>query len=318
MPTFLRRPSRIALASGTLITGTVGFSSAALAGPNTLDCGPNATQISPSVCEANFTTTGTSTWTPPANAASVEALLVGGGGDGAPGLFNAGYGGEGGQVKVVTLSNTGEVTVSVGLDAVASSVAQGSNTQEAKAGKNGSESPTTNGYGSDFDGAGAGAGGSASNRTAGTGVVVNSIVSAGSLFSGDNDCFGGGGAAISYNYNGNLPVGQQYEWFPGTSTCGGGTVSETNDVVTLSDAAAGQGGGGSANFITGVGAHGGSGRVTIRFTLTTPSTSTTTTTTQPTTLPHTGSNVRSLLSLGSLLVMCGSLVALVGRRRTKA
>ena len=107
-------PGRIVVASGTLIGGTVGLATTAFGVPSSLDCGPGATAISASVCEADFTTVGEATWTPPANVSTVEALIVGGGGSGGP-IYGAGYGGGGGEVKVVTLDNTGAVT-----DAIAS------------------------------------------------------------------------------------------------------------------------------------------------------------------------------------------------------
>ena len=398
-----RRPTRIAVASGTLIGGTVGLATTAMSSPP-LNCGAGATSISPTVCEAVFTTTGSTSWTPPANANTVEALLVGGGGNGHD-WVDWGYAGEGGAVKVVSLSNTGSVSIVVGAAATASSVQQGSNPLEsAMQGADGATPPNGN-YASDSysGGAGAGAGGDASGYNGGAGVTVNSLVTSGSLFYGDNDCFGGGGGTIGYNYNGMQPVGSQYEWFVGTASCGGGSATQTNDVASFVAPTAGSGGGGSANYVTGASDNGASGRVVIRFTLnpatttttvaptttttvaptttttvpptttttvaptttttvpptttttvapttttvpptttttvaptttTVPETTTTsevTTTTEPgtttsteevttttlTVLPHTGSNVRTFVALGSFLMILGSLSVLLGRRRSE-
>ena len=382
-----RRPTRIAVASGTLIGGTVGLATTAMSSPP-LNCGAGATSISPTVCEAVFTTTGSTSWTPPANANTVEALLVGGGGNGHD-WYVGGYAGEGGAVKVVSLSNTGSVSIVVGAAATASSVQQGSNPLEsAMQGADGATPPNGN-YASDSysGGAGAGAGGDASGYNGGAGVTVNSLVTSGSLFYGDNDCFGGGGGTIGYNYNGMQPVGSQYEWFVGTASCGGGSATQTNDVASFVAPTAGSGGGGSANYVTGASDNGASGRVVIRFTLnpatttttvaptttttvaptttttvpptttttvapttttvpptttttvaptttTVPETTTTsevTTTTEPgtttsteevtsttlTVLPHTGSNVRTFVALGSFLMILGSLSVLLGRRRSE-
>lgn len=308
-------PGRIVVASGTLIGGTVGLATTAFGVPSSLDCGPGATAISASVCEADFTTVGEATWTPPANVSTVEALIVGGGGSGGA-IYGVGYGGGGGEVKVVTLDNTGAVTVTVGGKNNPSSTVQGSTTNTATEGDFGSDGGTS---GSGHLGApsspnahgGGGAGGDSNGNVGGVGVVVSSLTS--TLFSDDTDCFGGGGGSITYDYNGNLPVGQQYNWYQGGASCGGGYADETNDVISLYDAIANSGGGGGANGATGDALAGASGRVIIRFTF-----DDVTTTTTETVLAQTGSNTKPLAELGMFLMVLGSVGYLAGRRRTKA
>jgi len=287
MPSF-RRPSRIVVASGTLIGGTVGLTTTAMSLPP-LNCGPGATGISPTVCEAVFTTAGATTWTPPANANTVEALLVGGGGAGAMGPYSYGYGGEGGGVKVINITSKNEISIFVGGQETQTTLTNGVDVDMAHSGANGFSSGNNGAFQGDpyGGGGGAGAGGNANKFDGGTGVIVDSLVSSGSLFSGDTDCFGGGGATIYYNYNGMQPVGSQYQWFVGTASCGGGSATQTNDVASFVAPTAGSGGGGSANYVTGAHDNGASGRVVIRFTLNPATTTTTVAPTTTTTVPPT-------------------------------
>jgi hypothetical protein len=297
VPSAFLNPSRIVVASGTLIGGTVGLASTAFAVPPSLDCGPGATAISATVCEADFTSVGTATWTPPANVDTIEALIVGGGGSsGQNGNF--GYGGGGGDVKVVTLDNTGDITVRVGGSDTASSTTQGSTTNTVAPGGSG-DNGGYSGNGNAGAAAGGGAGGTAVDTDGGAGIIISSLSS--SLFLNDSDCFGGGGAVISYIFS--VPP---RAWNVGTSTCGGGYTSETSDVASLHAAIANSGGGGAAKFQDVAFLSGASGRVTIRFTLT------------ETVLARTGSNAKPLAELGIFLMVLGSVGYFAGRRRTKA
>jgi LPXTG-motif cell wall-anchored protein len=306
-------PGRIVVASGTFLGGTVGLVTTAFSVPTNLDCGVGATAISATVCEADFTAVGATSWTPPSNVTTVEALIVGGGGSG-DSFVGLGYAGGGGEVKIVTLDNTGEVTVTVGAKNNSSSTVQGSMPISAAPGSlgsfggasgNGNTGASNNGH------AGGGAGGAASGNVGGPGVVVSSLSS--TLFQDDNDCLGGGGGSILYDYNGNLPAGQQYNWYLGGATCGAGYADETNDVIALHAAVENTGGGGAANGANGDANSGAAGRVTIRFTF-----ADATTTTTESVLAQTGSNSKPLVELGLFLAALGSVGYLAGRRRTKA
>jgi len=209
-PQLLASTGVAAMLGGALLLG---------AGPAALadgGCPTGSTLVSAGVCEATFTASGA--FTPPASATKLEALLVGAGGGG-----NGGYGGGGGDVRIVDLSSSGEVTVTVGAGGTlggggtgiggASSVAQGSTTESADggtAGENGSTGGGTSGNGNEgsFSSGGGAGGNSADNVTGGPGIVVSDLAS--TLFLSVDDCFGGGGAGFDYGAATSV------------ATCGGG------------------------------------------------------------------------------------------------
>ena len=177
-------------------------------------CPAGSTLVTAGVCEATFTESGT--FTPPATTTKLEALLVGAGG-----AANGIYGG--GDVQIVELLSSGEITVTVGEGGTlggggngtggASSVAQGATTDSAEggtAGENGSTGGGTSGNGNEGSAqSGGGAGGNPpTDLTAGSGIVVSDLDS--TLFTDVDDCFGGGGAGFWYGASTSL------------ATCGGG------------------------------------------------------------------------------------------------
>lgn len=100
----LVRAGGVVLASAALI-GT-SFVGPALAEES---CGAGVIVLSDARCEVVFTADGT--FTPPAGITSLEALIVGAGSSG----LIAGYGGGGGDVRIVSLSPSCDVTFEVGL-----------------------------------------------------------------------------------------------------------------------------------------------------------------------------------------------------------
>lgn len=209
-PQLLASTGVAAMLGGALLLGA---SPAALADGG---CPTGSTLVSAGVCEATFTSSGT--FTPPATTTKLEALLVGAGGGG-----NGGYGGGGGDVRIVDLSSSGEVTVTVGAGGTlggggtgiggASSVAQGSTTESADGGfvgENGSTGGGASGNSNEgsFNSGGGAGGNSADNVTGGPGIVVSDLAS--TLFLSLDACFGGGGAGFDYGATTSL------------ATCGGG------------------------------------------------------------------------------------------------
>jgi hypothetical protein len=176
------------------------------AGPAALadgGCPTGSTLVSAGVCETTFT--ASDTFTPPASTTKLEALLVGAGGAG-----NNEYGGGGGDVRIVDLSSSGEVTVTVGAGGTlggggtgnggASSVAQGSTTESADGGfvgENGSTGGGASGNGNEgsFNSGGGAGGNSPDNVTGGPGIVVSDLAS--TFFLSVDACFGGGGAGLT-------------------------------------------------------------------------------------------------------------------------
>lgn len=216
------------------------------AGAMAESCPAGSTLVSAGVCEVVFTSTPNSNWTPPAGITRLQALVVGGGGAG--GYTNpnqVGLGGGGGDVKIVDLAATGDVTVVVGVGRQAvvqqavgyvydSSVAQGGTTTTAVAGTSGTggKGGSSFTYSSTGDG-GAGSGGASASGAGGAGLVVGDLPGApGSLFAGDPLCFGGGGASQG-----------------STSGCGGGNVQPITTgapiIQDLPRANSGGGGGGT-------------------------------------------------------------------------
>lgn len=231
----------VVLASGALIGSS-------FAGPALADvtCDAGATLLSDSRCEVIETASGT--FTPPAGVTSLEALVVGAGGSG----LTAGYGGGGGDVQIVTLNTSGDVTFEVGLgvngaDGGASSVTQGGVTTTANGGlvTPGSLVGGNSGNGNvSTGGGGSGAGASATSFDGGAGIVVSTLTS--TLFLDDADCYGGGGAQVMM-------------WSPyPTATCGGawednyvqGTQGVTGDESADYHEPVANSGGGGTSFVT--------------------------------------------------------------------
>jgi hypothetical protein len=173
------------------------FPGASFAGTS---CPSGSTLVSGTTCEVVFNETPNAAWTPPAGITKLEALVVGAGGGG-----DAWYGGGAGAVQLVDLATTGNVTVTVGVTAIAnydssedSSVSQASNTttspggEPAPAGWNGGGDSGNQNSGATWGRGSAGAGGDADYSDGGPGLVVSDIAAPGSLFANDDDCYGGG------------------------------------------------------------------------------------------------------------------------------
>lgn len=254
--------SALALLTGGTATGLVGATSLSTSASATSLCGGGATKIDATTCETTYH--GTSVWTPPAGVTSVQALLVGGGGDGALGVNgqNYGYGGGGGAVMVVDLLNSTPASINPGGSDQNTVVTQGVSTYTANAGAAAAEySPATSGNGNSGDtnssgGGGGGAGAGSTSPDGGAGAIVSTIAPQGSLFSNDTNCYGGGGAGADINTDFGVPG------------CGAGTVSAYDGVAAASTPFSGAGGSASsANFVTGA-----SGVVVIRYSLKAPPT----------------------------------------------
>jgi LPXTG-motif cell wall-anchored protein len=327
------------------ISLTAGFASSAVAASG---CGAGATLVSPEICEITFTS-GSHTFTPPAGITKLDALVVGGGSRGYSASASSNeyhsYGGNGGDVKVVSLSVTGDVNVVVGagststVAASASSATQGSavttsnpgeNAQRWNTGRSGAGTRNGNDYGgsgntgvilyfyvSGGSGASAYAGGP-DNGNGGAGIVASSIAT-GTLFSSDTDCFGGGGGGSVWDL----------DWRPATiypalGQCGGGSVTVTaagsapfNASQTLAAPRANSGGGGAAYWFAPAGTvsspgtvqsglqDGAAGVVILRFDATQT----------PVPLPDTGMNVGGTLGLGASALIAGAAALILGRRR---
>jgi LPXTG-motif cell wall-anchored protein len=194
------------------------------------DCGSGATLVADGICEVTFTEDGT--WTPPAGITKLQALIVGGGGHGGPASGDA-YAGGAGEVRLVELSTSGEVEISVGTggtDITSSggdtSIAQGSTSEIADGGEVGAPGGSDiggasgSGYvGDTYNYGGAGAGGNADGNSGGVGVVINEIDPVVfTLFANDDRCLGGGGAGTW----GGIYSGADVYLQSVSATCGGG------------------------------------------------------------------------------------------------
>ena len=270
------------------------------------------------------------TWTAPANAATVQALLVGGGGAG------LGYGGGGGSMAFATLNTTDPVTVVAGYggddsaefdhgNGGASTVTQAGTTTTAAGGQAGdlqqgaSGTNAGNTFGTDSNyGAlgGGGAGGAAPagptgehlGFDGGAGLIVSAAPGVTSLFADDATCYAGGGAVTGFEN-----LNSQTVYFAGTPGCRGGSTASLGDnnfTVTPPDANTGAGGTGSLyGYRPEAGAM---GVVVIRYTLATPTTTTTAA------LAHTGSSSSTYLFASLAALLSGlSLLARARTRRTQ-
>lgn len=215
-------------------------------------------------------TTGTATFTPTAQMTKLEVLLVGGGGSGADSNGN-GYGpsgGGGGDVQIIDFSSSAATATPISLTAGAShqastAVPDGGSTSIAQNGAGGSNNGggssgnnNPGGFTGASGGAGGGAGVGADGINGGAGIVVDDLASDGSLFSGDTNCYGGGGAVGGSNAT------------YGTASCGGGYVvaGDPNATVVAPTANSGGGGGGSISVTDSALRQGASGIVVVRWT----------------------------------------------------
>lgn len=193
---------------------------------------------STSTCEVVFTSAGS--FAMPSNVSAIEALIVGSGGKS---LADTGYAGGGGEVKVVTLANTGNLTITVGTSGAASpaddsSVVQaGGSTVTAVGGGDGTAgavgvgggvSPNKGGDG------GNGTSGSSGARNGGSAIQVDALAGSSSLFDGVTDWYGGGGAGAVYSIVGScLGSSCTYTWnsfASGTPGTRAGYVTDTPPV----------------------------------------------------------------------------------------
>lgn len=263
------RRRALAVSVASLAVGTAGVIPLTPAVAVGTDCG-TATAIADGLCEVVFTSTPAQAWTPPTGTETLQALLVGSGGQGSDP-----YGGGGGEVRLVELNPEGAVTIQVGAPttgasteaANASSVSQLSTVEMAQPGaQGGSEGYVGGSSGNGNAGMGyshgGGAGGAATERAPGAGVVVGDLaLSSGnaSLFAGDTRCLAGGGMGGAWSPEEDFT----------TPACGGGYV----DIPTLTGfvPVAGSGGGGAGvrvlNQADSFAQGGAGGSVTLRFTV---------------------------------------------------
>jgi len=249
----------VLLGSSLIVPGVISSAQASSS------CPTGSTTLSSGACEVTFTSS--STFTPPTGTSKLHALLVGAGGAGNQDI-GAAYAGGGGDVQVVTLAASGEVTITVGVAGTVSgyssandtSVSQSGSTTTVEGGRpapgNGANHGGDSGSGNSTSlRGGAGAGGAPTiNYFGGAGLVVNEITaSSATLFSDDTDCFGGGGAVGFAD-----------------ATCGGGYSVDPADPLGSNPPLANSGGGGGAWFYDDGTPHvytqsGAAGLVTLRF-----------------------------------------------------
>ncbi|MCU1513852.1 MAG: hypothetical protein JWO10_942 [Microbacteriaceae bacterium] len=244
------------------------------------DCGPDGTLISAGVCEQTFDA-GTTTFTVPTAATKLEVLLVGAGGAGAdqdssqvtPTTTGYAAAGGGGDVQIfnfdsnpnasltITVAQAGGPLSSTVTDGVTPhSVQNGDDaaTNGQVGGASGSGKAGAIGTGSDAIpyGAGGGAGASPLNNADGGAGVTVSDIGAGTLFAGDGDCFGGGGAIGIVDVK-------------GEATCGGGEPTDDTGATLVAPALNSGGGGGGLNITRTLeqGRAGSDGFVSVRWQL---------------------------------------------------
>lgn len=247
----VRRTSTAVAAVATAGVSSL-FMGVAPAGALPVDACGNGTLIAPGVCEQTFTS-GSATFTPTADMTKLEVLLVGAGGAGAdppvPNTYGYAAAGGGGQVKIVDFSGaTAPLNLTVAAPSVTGTVSDGTTSAVVAngadglglvGGTSGSGFAGATGVGGSTTPYGSGGGAAASptnNADGGAGVVVNTLVPGGSLFSNDTDCYGGGGAV-------GVPT------VLGIPGCGGGGATDST-ATTLAAPAANRGGGGGGLAVT--------------------------------------------------------------------
>ncbi len=250
-------------------------------------CGPTGNLVTAGICEQTFTS-GSVSFTPTASMTKLEVLLVGAGGSGSnqPASNTNGYAsaGGGGGVTITDFSGaTVPLTGTVPAPGSPGSVTDGTTTTtpalnglDGAGNGNGGASGNGNagavatiGTPSVPYGGGGGAGAAAVtpttagvNANGGAGVTISSIAPAGSLFTGDATCYGGGGAAGVAGVAGVTNT-------KGTPGCGGGGPADaTATSLSLPTANRGGGGGGVNKTSAAIAAQraGAGGAVVIRWT----------------------------------------------------
>ncbi len=224
--------------------------------------------VGPGICELTFTSDGV--FTPTANMTKLEVLLVGAGASGL-GESSRGYGGGGGEVKIVDFSGTTTpLTMTVAATDVtgatngtggsvddsvnpATTVTNGGLPSFAAGGTSGSGQPANTSGGPTDASGGGGAGASPTVvEDGGPGIVVSAIAPAGSLFSTDGKCYGGGGAA----------------GVPGTmgvAGCGGGGPADALGSAVIHPLANSGGGGGGVGAAAAADLYGSDGVIVVRW-----------------------------------------------------
>ncbi len=271
----LRTISAAAAALTTAGVSTLAFGAdAAHAAAPQITCDAGGVLVAADICEVVFTSTPGTPVVPTTQMGTLEALLVGAGGNaGLPAEPNdsqyAAAGG-GGQVLIIDATGAEETidvivpapgsTGSLTVDGTVFTVANGSNGSASSNGSGGSSGGGSLGTSaSSFaGGAGGGAGAAASGIHGGAGAVVGDIASSGSLFAGDTRCFGGGGAVLDRS-------AQPAELY-GTPGCGGGRLTG-NDAAGVVAPTANSGGGAAGTIATGDGVarRGADGLVVLRW-----------------------------------------------------
>jgi uncharacterized repeat protein (TIGR02543 family)/LPXTG-motif cell wall-anchored protein len=230
-------------------------------------CGLDGTLIAPGICELTVTS-GSQTFIRTAQMTKLEVLLVGAGGASSdqaqPNTNGYAAAGGGGEVRIVDFSSgTTDLDVTVADAGVAGSSSVDDGTTLTAAGNGGDalgqSQGGTSGNGnlgaSSFSVAsGGGAGGAATaNPNGGAGVVVSSIAPGGSLFTGDSNCYGGGGAVSNAGVT-------------GTATCGAGAGAAGGASLIAPVANSGGGAGGASASLSALERTGADGVVVIRWT----------------------------------------------------
>ena len=268
----VRRTSTAVAALATVgVTSMFGGASPAAAAPSEA-CGLDGTLVAPGICELTVNS-GSTTFIRTAQMTKLEVLLVGAGGASSdqpvPNTNGYAAAGGGGAVTIVDFSaGTTDLDVTVadaGVVASATTVDDGTTLTTAGNGTDGlgnvgGTSGNGNvGFSSVFPtvipyAAGGGAGASpTSNPNGGAGLVVSAIAPGGSLFSGDANCYGGGGAASTVGIT-------------GTATCGGGAGAAGGASIVAPLANSGGGAGGVDTTQPALARTGADGVVVIRWT----------------------------------------------------
>jgi hypothetical protein len=256
-----RNVARLSIASlgiGALAFQGLGVVENEAIATTTCPAGTTETSAGSGICEQEWTADGT--WTVPTGAtSSFEALLVGAGSSssfaGNPGNIDYYYGGNGGEVKIVSFeADAGDYfMVTVGEGGISAGTETVSRFGEATQLSSGGDSFIAAGaLAKNGTSAGAGAAGSGSGGNGGPGLVAGAISSPENLFVSDSRCFGGGGAIGAVSSR-NPPV-------PADTATGTPGCSGAGDTPATSNG----GGGGS------VSRNGGDGIVIIRFSIRPP------------------------------------------------
>ena len=230
-------------------------------------CGLDGTLIAPGICELTVTS-GSQTFIRTAQMTKLEVLLVGAGGASSdqtqPNTNGYAAAGGGGEVKIVDFSaGTTDLDITVADAGVAGTSSVDDGTTLTAAG-NGADAVSQSQGGASGNGnapgagivfsSGGGAGGVATgNPDGGAGVVVSAIAPGGSLFTGDSNCYGGGGAVSNASVT-------------GTATCGAGAGAAGGASLVAPVANSGGGAGGVSSSQSALDRTGADGVVIVRWT----------------------------------------------------